>query len=433
MNQPGSLSSGHATLDNWLAWLETLSPTEIDLGLDRVLEVLDRLQVARPGRVIHVAGTNGKGSSVAMLEGLFLQLGYRIGSYTSPHVSHYNERIRIDGEPVSDAKIINAFERVEAARQNVPLTYFEYGTLAAVLIFESNQVETAILEVGMGGRLDAVNAIEPDAGIITNVSLDHCDWLGEDIESIAAEKAGILRSDKAFIFGARDVPDAILSAAEEMGADLALPGRDYEFTQLADDSDTWSWSGRRLELTGLEIPALAGCIQLQNAAAVLALVEALQLDELLDRQHINSAFGSLELIGRCQTIQTDRTWLLDVAHNAAAAEVLGNHLHGLSSPAKTVAIVGMLQDKDLSGIVSPLLKHVDSWIAVTADAARARPGGELASDIAHISGKPCLVADSLADAMHHAHEQTTGDDLILVTGSFYVVGPALDWLTGNAK
>ena len=227
MNQPGSLSSGHATLDNWLAWLETLSPTEIDLGLDRVLEVLDRLQVARPGRVIHVAGTNGKGSSVAMLEALFLQLGNRIGSYTSPHVSRYNERIRIDGEPVSDAEIINAFERVEAARQNVPLTYFEYGTLAAVLVFESNQVETAILEVGMGGRLDAVNAIEPDAGIITNVSLDHCDWLGEDIESIAAEKAGILRSDKAFVFGARDVPDAILSAAEEMGADLTLVRSPY--------------------------------------------------------------------------------------------------------------------------------------------------------------------------------------------------------------
>jgi len=368
-----------------------------------------------------------------MLEALFLQLGNRVGSYTSPHVSRYNERIRIDGEPVGDAEIISAFERVEAARQDVPLTYFEFGTLAAVLIFESNQVETAILEVGMGGRLDAVNAIEPDAGIITNVSLDHCDWLGNDIESIAVEKAGILRSDKPFVFGAPDALDSIRTSAEELGADLLLYGADFEYTKDADHNDAWSWSGRRLELTGLKTPALAGSIQLQNAAAVLALVEALQLDELLDRDQINIAFESLELVGRCQTIQTDRTWLLDVAHNAAAASVLGDHLHGLSSSARTVAIVGMLEDKDLAGIVSPLLEHVDSWIAVTADATRARPGGELATGIAHISGKPCLVADSLADAMHHAHGQTTGEDLILVTGSFYVVGPALDWLTGDAN
>ncbi len=430
MNQPGSLGSG---LANWLAWLETLSPTEIDLGLDRVLEVLDRLQVARPGRVIHVAGTNGKGSSVAMLEALFLELTNRVGSYTSPHIHRYNERIRIDGEAASDAEIITAFERVEAARQSAPLTYFEYGTLAAMLIFESSQVETAILEVGMGGRLDAVNAIEPSAGIITNVSLDHCDWLGEDIESIAAEKAGILRSDKSFVFGATDVPDSILASAEKLGTDLLRPGRDFEYTQDAEHSTTWSWSGRRHELTGLEMPALDGTIQLQNAAAVLALVEALQLDECLDRQLINRAFGRLELAGRCQTIRTDRRWLLDVAHNAEAASVLGDHLADLHTSAGTVAIIGMLQDKDLAGIVSPLLERVDSWIAVTANAVRALPGRDLAAGIAQISDKPCLVADSLADAMDHARDQTTAKDLILVTGSFYVVGPALEWLKGNAR
>jgi len=432
MDQPGSLSSGHASLADWLTWLETLSPAEIDLGLDRVLEVLDRLQVARPDRVIHVAGTNGKGSSVAMLEALFLKPGDRIGSYTSPHVTRYNERIRINGEPVSDAQIIAAFERVEAVRQSVPLTYFEYGTLAAIVILESSQVDTAILEVGMGGRLDAVNAIEPDAGIITNVSLDHCVWLGEDIESIAVEKAGILRSDKPFVFGAADVPDSILVSAEKLGADLLLPGRDFEYTKDA-DNNTWSWSGRRLKLTGLEMPALSGDIQLQNAAAVLALVEALQLDELLDRELLNGAFGGLQLAGRCQTIRTDRKWLLDVAHNAEAASVLSDHLADMDTSARTIAIIGMLQDKDLSGIVSPLLDHVDSWIAVSADAARALPGRELAAGIAHLSDKPCLIADSPAEAMEHAREQTTAKDLILVTGSFYVVGPALEWLKSNAR
>lgn len=432
MHQPGSNGSGHGSqacgLACWLTWLETLSPSEINLGLERVHQVLERLQVTRPGRVIHVAGTNGKGSTVAMLSALFQGFGLHVGAYSSPHINHYNERIRIDGAPVRDAEIIAAFERVEAERQSVPLTYFEYGTLAAILIFESRQVETVILEIGMGGRLDAVNAIEPDAGIITTVSLDHCDWLGYDIESIAVEKAGILRSGKPFVFAAPDVPDSIVETAEALRADLLLSGRDFRYTLDADHANTWSWSGRRLRLTSLEMPALAGKIQLQNAAAVLALVEALQLDELLDRELVNDAFGGLVLAGRCQMIQTDRSWLLDVAHNPEAAGVLGDYLCDLQPSGRTVAIIGMLGDKDLAGIVSPLLERVDSWIAVTANAARARPVREVARGVAQLSGKPCLAAVSLADAMAHAREQTGADDLILVTGSFYVVGPALEWL-----
>ena len=433
MNQPGSLSSdltrpsGAARgLDDWLTWLETLSPTEIDLGLDRVLEVLDRLHPARPARVIHVAGTNGKGSSVAMLEALFLALGERVGSYTSPHVIRYNERIHIEGEPVSDAAIVCAFERVEAARHGLPLTYFEFGTLAAILILEAGQADTIILEVGMGGRLDAVNAIEPDAGIITNVSLDHCDWLGGDVESIAAEKAGILRAGKPFVYGSAEAPQSILESANDLGADLRLFGRDFGYSLESDA--TWTWSGRRTQLPDLAMPALAGEFQVTNAAAVLALVEALQLEELLDRDLINDAFGRLSLAGRCQMIQSDSRWLLDVAHNPDASRVLANYLSGLHSVAKTVAIVGMLRDKDVSGIVSPLLEHIDSWLAVTADAARAIPASSLAAEVANLSGKPCLVADGLPDAMQLARDQTSPKDLILVTGSFYVVGPALEWL-----
>jgi len=426
MDRPGSLSSDHASLDDWLAWLETLSPVEIELGLDRVLEMLDRLRPARPGRVIHVAGTNGKGSSVAMLESLFMELGERVGTYTSPHVHRYNERIRIDGEPVGDEDIISAFEHVEAARQGLPLTYFEFGTLAAILIFDATQADIVILEVGIGGRLDAVNAIEPDGGIITNVSLDHCAWLGDDIESIAAEKAGILRCGKPFVFGAVGAPNSILAAAEDLGADLCVLGTDFEYSPESDH--TWGWSGRRLELTNLLMPALAGNFQLQNAAAVLALVEALQLDMLLDRELINGAFERLELAGRCQMIQSDRRWLLDVAHNADAASVLGNYLSGLGESGRTVTIIGMLEDKDLSGIVSPLLECVDAWFAVTANAKRALPARALAAEIANLSDKPCLVADTLPDAMQHASDQTTSEDLILVTGSFYVVGPALEWL-----
>jgi dihydrofolate synthase/folylpolyglutamate synthase len=431
MDQASSGSSAFQSLSDWLVWLETLSPSEIDLGLDRVYQVLDRLQPARPGRVIHIAGTNGKGSSVAMLEALFMSTGERVGAYTSPHVNYYNERIRIDGIPVSDAEIITAFGRVEAARQDLPLTYFEFGTLAAMLIFEASNADTVILEVGMGGRLDAVNAIEPDAGIITNVSLDHCDWLGEDIESIAAEKAGILRSDKPFIFGSAELQDSIETSAAELGANLLLQGKDFDYARDADSAGTWTWSGHRSKLDSLAMPALAGEFQLQNAAAVLALVEAMRIDELLDRDLINNAFAKLELAGRCQRIEAGRSWLLDVAHNAAAAGALSQYLASIEPTGKTVAIIGMLEDKDQTGIVSPLIERVDTWIAVTAAAGRALPARDLAAGIARLCDKPCLISDSLPDAMQYASERTTSEDLILVTGSFYVVGPALNWLSGS--
>lgn len=430
MDQLVLSSSTFASLNDWLGWLETLSPTEIDLGLDRVEEVLGRLQPSRPGRVIHVAGTNGKGSSVAMLEALFINSGERVGAYTSPHLNDYNERIRMNGVPVSDEEIIAAFECVEAARQNVPLTYFEFGTLAALVAFETNKADTIILEVGMGGRLDAVNAIEPDAGIITNVSLDHCDWLGEDIESIAAEKAGIMRKDKPFVFGAPDAPNAILTAAEKIGADLCRRGKDFDYAAESDPSGTWAWSGRRSKLSSLGMPALAGKFQLQNASAVLALIEAMRLDELLDRQVINKAFGQLELAGRCQLFQTDRQWLLDVAHNAAAATALSDFLADIAPGGRIIAISGMLREKDLGGIVSPLLEFVDTWVAVRAESARALAARELAAGIANLCDKPCLVADSLSDAMQYACSRATAKDLILVSGSFYVVGPALQWLKG---
>ena len=432
MNQPGSVSSGHATLRDWLAWLETLSPREIVLGLERVLPVLERLQLARPARVIHIAGTNGKGSCAAMLESLFLSGGERVGVYTSPHISRYNERIRIDAVSATDQEIISAFERVEAARHDLPLTYFEFGTLAALVIFDERQAGTVILEVGMGGRLDAVNAVEPDAGIITNVSLDHCDWLGDDIESIAREKAGIMRGNKPIVFGSNAIPDTILAIAEDLGSDLHRLGKDFDFRVATVSPKTWGWTGRRSKLSSLEMPALAGKTQLQNAAAVLAVIEAMQIDNLLDPDLINSAFGQLELAGRCQTIRTDRNWLMDVAHNAAAANVLSEYLADSPLPGETIAIIGMLGNKYLAGMVTPLRDQVDVWIAVSVEGARALPGRELAAGVANLCNKPCLIAESLPDAMQYAHDRTTGDDRILVTGSFYVVGPALKWLDANS-
>ncbi len=418
------------TLDDWLRWLETLSPREIDLGLDRVAEVLERLSLARPGRVLHVAGTNGKGSCAAMLESILLDSGARVGCYTSPHVLRYNERIRVDGRAVDDAQILDAFEQVEARRNGMPLTYFEYGTLAAMVVFDARAADELVLEIGLGGRLDAVNAVEPDGAIITNITLEHCDWLGDDVESIGREKAGVMRRGKPVIFGAPAVPASIVSEAERIGADLWLPERD--FTYAVEATGTWRWQGRNLAIDGLARPSLHGTFQLQNAAAVLALLEAQQLVSLMTRKRIDAAFTRLEIPGRFQRLTTRCQWLLDVAHNPDAARMLGQSLGELavsSSPSGSItAIIGVLADKDLPGMLQPLLPHVERWIAVTAESPRALPARELAQRVAQIAEKPCLVVDDIATAVAHLEARASPQELLLVTGSFFTVGPALAWL-----
>ena len=415
------------TLDDWLAWLETLSPREIDLGLERVLTVLGRLDLDKPATVIHVAGTNGKGSCAAMLEALLRSAGERTGCYTSPHLLRYNERIRVDGVPARDAEIIAAFEAVESVREGLPLTYFEFGTLAAMVVFDRNRADTLVLEIGMGGRLDAVNAIEPDAGIITNVDRDHCEWLGNDVETIAGEKAGIMRAGRPLVFGSAVVPAAIIASAAKTGADLRLPGRDFWYTQDPARPEHWNWRGRASVLEDIPVPSLAGRFQLQNASAVLASLEAIGRADILTPDRVGKAFPTLELPGRFQWLERKRTWLLDVAHNPHAAAGLAQSLSTLR-PRSITAIVGVLADKELPGIVLPLVPHVTRWIAVTAGHPRALPARDLAQTVAHLANKPCLIGDDLAQAMAFAEGQAENDGIILVTGSFYTVGPALEAL-----
>jgi dihydrofolate synthase/folylpolyglutamate synthase len=424
MDQTGSFTC----LDDWLPWLETLSPREIDLGLDRVDTVLKVLDLPRAERVIIVAGTNGKGSSVAMLEALLANAGYKTACYTSPHVLRYNERIRIDGLAASDAEIIAAFERVQSARQDVALTYFEFGTLAALVAFAESAADTLILEVGMGGRLDAVNAVEPDACLITNIALDHTDWLGNDTESIATEKAGIMRTAKPVVFGAATWPDAITEHAAKIGADLRLPGADFGFEKNNDVAASWSWYGRQTKLAGLAAPALAGRIQVQNAAAVLAVIEAMGLEQILTTAEVNDAFDKLNLPGRFQVINSRHTWVLDVAHNPAAAAVLAESLKDLSHAGPISAVVGILAGKDVPGVVEPLSELVDKWIAVPVEGTRAEPAALLAQKIANCSMKPCRIAANMTEALDFVDRRAAADEMILVTGSFYAVGPALEWL-----
>jgi dihydrofolate synthase/folylpolyglutamate synthase len=414
------------SLADWLAWLETLSPREIDLGLDRISAVLERMQPARPQLVIHVAGTNGKGSTVEMLRQFLMAAGRRVGAYTSPHLCRYNERIRVDDRYATDAEILAAFEKVEASRQGVPLTYFEYGTLAAIAVFEACDVDAAVLEIGLGGRLDAVNAIEPDAGIITNISLDHADWLGSDLEGIAAEKAGILRAGRPFVFGDRQPRKSIDEKARACGAVLLRAGRDFDWG--IDDDGTWHWSGGRQRLDGLRRPALAGPFQAQNAAGVLTLLEALGLDAVLQPDIVNGVMSRLKVLGRFQAIHRDCQWIVDVAHNPGSAEALAAALRENPATGSTVCVIGILADKEPDGIIQPLLEHVDQWIAVTPASPRAREAASLGNIIAALGNCPVRIANSIEEGLQIAQAGAAADDRVLVCGSFYTVGPALDWL-----
>ena len=408
MPPPGS------PLSDWLTWLESLHPDEIELGLDRVHAVLDRLDLSLPEHVLTIAGTNGKGSSVAMADALLRAAGYKVGAYTSPHIVDYNERIRLCGKALprfaTDSEIIAAFERIDAVRNDTPLTYFEFGTLAAFVIFSDADLDVWILEIGMGGRLDASNAIDPTAALITNVALDHCDWLGEDVETIAREKAGVMRPGIPVVFGGTDVPRSIVEHAQSSGADLLLRDRDYT-------------------IDGVPQPGLRGEFQVGNAAAVLALLSAAGLDKATDPDLVAAVLPNVHLTGRGQRIEQDGIeWLLDVAHNPAAAAELGATLAADGKSGKTIAILGALADKEVEGIVGPLDEHIDMWIAVTADSHRGLPAAELSRRVANATGRPCLIADSLDHAMTEARREASGGDRILVTGSFYIVGPVLQAL-----
>ena len=397
-------------LSEWLTWLETLHPEEIELGLDRVRKVMQRLDPPVPKHVLLIAGTNGKGSSVAIAGALLRAAGYRVGSYTSPHVVDYNERIAVGARLATDDRIVAAFEKIEAVRGGVPLTYFEYGTLAAFVVFAGADLDVWLLEVGMGGRLDATNVIDPTAVLITNVALDHCNWLGDDVEKIAAEKAGVMRSGIPVVFGARDVPDAIVAHADATGARLLLRGRDY--------------SGEDVPR-----PGLPGEFQRDNAAAVIALLDAAGLSGATRNDVIASALPAVRLAGRGQSVERDGVeWLLDVAHNPAAAETLARTLRADPADGRTVAVIAALDDKDVEGIVAPLDAHVDRWIAVAADSRRAVPAGELARRIANACNRPCLIAASLDRALDEALREAREGDRLLITGSFYIVGPALQRL-----
>jgi len=430
------------TLADWLAYLEGLHPkgqAGIELGLERIRQVKDVLGQAQHCPVIVVGGTNGKGSTCAYLESIIAHAGYKVGCYTSPHLLAYNERVRLNGLPVSDELLCSALARVEAARQRagqVALTYFEFGTLAAWEVFAEAGVDAAVLEVGLGGRLDAVNAYEPDISIVTTVALDHTDWLGNDRESIGFEKAGIYRTGKPAFCCDPNPPQRLLDHAANIGADLRLLGRDFGFERPdAESSENrlqWRWwcrSGEKIVKRSLAYPGLRGPTQLYNAAVALAALDALAGQLPVTMQAIRPGLIETELAGRFQVVPGKPAIVLDVGHNPQAVNVLADNLSTMGFFDRTHVVVGMLNDKDIAGALLPLKGKVDYWHAATLSGVRGSTAETLKGIIEFLQlGGDIHCYDSPQAAMQAAKGLAGESDRILAFGSFHTVAGALEAL-----
>ncbi len=432
------------SLEDWLRLQEQVHPQTIDMGLARVSAVARALGLERSSTpVITVAGTNGKGSVCALLEALLAARGARVGLFTSPHLVRYNERIRVGGAEVSDIQLIDAFERIEAARGDTTLTFFEYNTLAALWLSRALQVEFTVLEVGLGGRLDATNLIDADVAVLASVGFDHRDWLGDTLDAIGAEKAGIFRPGRPAVLGTPDMPASVFGAIGRLGARAVVAGRDFTW-QVHGDA-CWDYAGLQLRLEGLPAPALAGAIQYRNAATALAALEALEgsgaLSALVheglrhlarpDRARTARALESVQLAGRFQVVPGEVEWILDIAHNEPAARLLAAQLAARALPGphgRTLAVIGVLKDKDAAAIAAALRERIDHWIACALPGPRGGSAAELLSRLALPPGTPADLCASVAEGCARARRLARPGDRVLVCGSLHTVGPALEWL-----
>jgi len=406
------------TLAEWLAFIERQHPQAIALGLERVREVHERMKTRMPCPVVTVAGTNGKGSTCALLEAILRAAGYRTGLYTSPHLVHYNERVRISGLALEDQPLCEAFDAVEKARGEIPLTYFEYGTLAALWIFAQQKIEAAVLEVGLGGRLDAVNVLDADCAVLTSVGIDHVEYLGAERESIGREKAGIFRPGRPAVVAEPAPPRTVLEAK----CDLLLIGRDFGFTS---EKTQWTYWGPRGKRAGLAHPALRGKVQLRNAAAALCALDALGL--AIAMQDVRRGLAEVELPGRFQVLPGRPQVILDVAHNVEAARTLSDNLLDSGYSEQTIAVCGMLRDKDIAGVLRALAPRITCWHFASLPGARGASADELAKTIDGVVEKFAAPAEAFVAAKKRARE----GDKIVVFGSFLTVGEVMAWLKNN--
>jgi dihydrofolate synthase/folylpolyglutamate synthase len=422
-------------LDAWLDWQQQLHPQPIEPGLERVARVARRSGWSPPRcPVITVGGTNGKGSCVALADAILRAGGYRTGTFTSPHFVHYAERIRLSGTPLAATSLICTFERIADALGPDTLTFFEFNTLAALLLFETAAPDALILEVGMGGRLDAVNIVDADVAVVASVGIDHAEWLGADLESIAREKAGIFRPRRpAVVGGSLPPPRSLIEAADAIGALLRLRGRDFHEERHPDGR--WDLIIRGSPAAGridnLPPPALGGDVQFGNASTTIAALLELHTRLPLSRESLAAGLAAVALPGRYHRIaEGELEWVLDVAHNPAAARVLATNLRAVRGAGRTLAVCGMLADKDVPAVLDELAGCAELWFAATTAGARGLSDAELANR-AHTAGIEMQPAGAVAEAMRLAASRARPGDRIVVFGSFHTVGPALELLAAR--
>jgi dihydrofolate synthase/folylpolyglutamate synthase len=416
-----------ATLEAWLTRIERLHHRPIDLALDRVRTVAERLDLRFECPVFVVGGTNGKGSTCAMLDSILRAAGYRVGLYTSPHLLRFNERVRIDGIEVGDALLIEQFEAVENARGDTSLTYFEFTTLAALRLFARAPLDALVLEVGLGGRLDAVNIVDADCSIVTSIALDHTDYLGPTREHIGFEKAHIYRGGRPAICCDPEPPASLIDVATQLGADLWLFGRDFNY---AGDRQQWAYGGRTQRRSGLPYPALRGANQLLNASGALAALEALAQRLPVSQQAVRHGLLTVEIAGRFQVLPGRPAVILDVAHNPHAAAVTASNLDAMGFYPRTHAVFGMLRDKDIDGVIAKVFDRIDRWHLAPTPGERGIDAGTIAQALrtaAHARGVDVEFETygSIAEAYRGALGAASVDARILVFGSFFTVAGAM--------
>lgn len=414
------------TLAGWLAHCERLHPVTIDLTLDRVRRVRERLGLDLRVPIFTVAGTNGKGSTCAMLEAILLQAGYRVAVYTSPHLIDFEERLRLNGDVVQAVQLLPHFQAVEAARGDVQLTYFEFTTLALLRCVAAQELDAVVLEVGLGGRLDAVNAFDTDCAVVTSIGIDHVAYLGPDRESIGREKAGIMRAGKPAIVGDPAPPASLVAHAQAIGADLWRFGHDFDYLG---DRQQWNWRGRQRRHNALAYPALRGANQLINASGVLAALEAMHARLPVPAQAVRNGLAMVRLPGRFQIVPGQPALVLDVGHNPHAAAALAVNLDQMGFYPRTHAVFGLMADKDLTGVIAPLLPVVDSWHCTDLPIARAARAEVLADAVrAAQAARNASVQPQIhchrdpAAALQAVLSQADPADRILVFGSHHTVG-----------
>ena len=409
-------------LAEWLTYLETLNPKTIDLGLERVAQVKQRINLQPFFPIIIVGGTNGKGSVCAILESILHAAGYRVGCYTSPHLLDYNERVRVSKHQANDAELCAAFKKIEKARGDIPLTYFEFGTLAAMQMFIEQKIDVAVLEVGLGGRLDAVNIFDADCAAVTSIDIDHTDYLGDTREKIAFEKAGIFRAGKVAVFGDFDVPQAIRTQAEMIGAELWCIGSEFGMTP---HQGQWDFHGKKGARNALPFPALRGSYQLKNASTALAVLDELKGKVPVSMEAVRRGLVEVTLSARFQMIPGKPALILDVAHNPHAARSLSQTLAALPPCQKTYAVCAMLKDKDMFGVVEAMKSQVDEWVVAGIAAPRGATAEELGEVLDRAKVAKVVRFSNVTEAIHHVYNQAGENDRIVALGSFYTVAEVM--------